>query len=515
VARKIQSRLKITGILVAQSPIHVGGINNNPQIDLALATNGQGQYYIPGTSLAGALRGWMENFINNMSQKNLEALWGFQEKNGQGGHASFVIVEDAPIIGAIAEIRDGVGINRMWGTAAEQVKYERAILPKGTKIPLDIALDIADINGQSEPETKNQKALLAQLLKALENSEIRLGAAKTRGLGKVKLQNLSIREHNFCNRSGILKMLQGKSNSLKLNDLLQDNSIFTPSSQINIEIHWEPQNSLMVKSEGDGIVVDILPLVSKVDNHLTFVLPGSSIKGALRTQAERIIRTVCPGKIQEKFPEPFMEQLELDLVEDLFGTRAKADNKNKKGIGSLLIDDCYAKVSINPSDWVNVQAAKENSDLRQALNNANLQTTQQAYHVAIDRWTGGAADGFLYSNLEPMGVTWEPISLKLDLHRYRKSQQAEKIALALIFFILRDLADNRIPLGYGTNRGMGSIKVTKVIINGQNLNESLKELEKKELPDGNITGLNEDLLNSLNEAWVQWINRPVEENKVC
>lgn len=505
--RKILSRLKITGTLVAQSPIHVGGINDNPQIDLALATNGQGQYYIPGTSLAGAFRGWMQSSLNN--QHHLQDLWGFQDENGQGGHASFIIVEDAPITGAIAEIRDGVGINRMWGTAAEQVKYERAILPKGTKIPLEMIFDI-----DSQPNSVYQKNVFAQLLKALKESKIRLGAAKTRGLGKVKLENLSICEHNLCNRNEILKMLQGKSNSLNLDDLLNQNNILNKTPQITITIHWQPQSSLMVKSEGDGIVVDILPLVSKFDSHLTFVLPGSSIKGALRTQAERIVRTVCAWKPQEqdkeKFSERFMEQLEVDIVEEIFGVRAKSGNKTKKGIGSLFIDDCYANVRINQNDWAEVQAAKENHNLRQALDKSNLQSTQQAFHVAVDRWTGGAADGFLYSNLEPMGVTWQPINLKLDLHRF---EDKKLVIIALIFLIIRDLANNRIPLGYGTNRGMGSIKITNIIINACHLGDSLKPLENIELQNGNIAEINSELLNSLNDAWQEWINQQCKESK--
>lgn len=505
-ARKIQSRLKVNGILVAQSPIHVGGINDNPQVDLALATNGQGEYYIPGTSLAGGLRGWMQSFVN---LKTLETLWGFQEENGRGGYASFILVEDASIQGAVAEIRDGVGIDRMWGTAAEQVKYDRAILPKGTKIPLDITLEVDSESSDSEalPPTADRKTLLAQLLKALENGEIRLGAAKTRGLGKVKLENLSIREHNLSDRNGILKMLQGKSDRLNLNNLLNGNSSFTQTPQITIEIHWQPESSLMVKSEGDGITVEILPLVSKFDNHLTFVLPGSSIKGALRTQAERIVRTVCSLEMKEKF----MEQLEIPLVEDLFGVRAKANSKSNKGIGSLFIDDCYANVNINPNVWGDIQSAKTSSDLRTALDQAQLQNTQQAFHVAVDRWTGGAADGFLYSNLEPMGVTWQPICLQLNLNRLQESLRLAGIAL--IFLILRDIADNRIPLGYGTNRGMGSIKVINVNITGRHLDDYLKLLESVILKDGNIAELNPELLNILNQAWKEWINQPVVENE--
>jgi CRISPR/Cas system CSM-associated protein Csm3 (group 7 of RAMP superfamily) len=502
-ARRIRSRLKVNGILVTQSPIYVGGMDGNPQVDLALATNGQGQYYIPGTSLVGAFRAWMEMSSNDKNDNKLKNLWGFQEENGRGGHASFVLIEDAPIQGRVAEIRDGVGINRMWGTAAEQVKYDRAILPKGTKIPLDITLDI-------DSKSDDGKTLLAQLLKALEDGKIRLGAAKTRGLGKVKLENLSICEHNLGDRNGILKMLQGKSDRLNLDDLLNTNSSFAPSPQINIEIHWKPQNSLMVKAEGDGIAVDILPLVSQFDNHLTFVLPGSSIKGALRTQAERIVRTVCSWQLEEEEKENFMEQLEVPLVENLFGVRAKSSNKGNKGIGSLYIDDCYANGEMQADDWGNIQSAKTNSDLRQALDNAKLQTAQQAFHVAVDRWTGGAADGFLYSNLELMGVTWQPICLQLNLNRLQELQLA---GISLIILIIRDLANNRIPLGYGTNRGMGSIKVTNIMINGNNLNDSLKILENVTLQNGNIAGLNQELLQTLNDGWIEWINKHVKESE--
>ncbi|MFM7372939.1 MAG: RAMP superfamily CRISPR-associated protein, partial [Sphaerospermopsis kisseleviana] len=131
-ARKISSRIKVSGQLIAQTPIHVGGTGGNPQIDLPLAVNGQGKYYIPGTSLAGAFRSWIED-----SQK-ANNLWGYQQEKNAEGHASFIVVEDAPIQGVNAEIRDGVGINREWGTAAEKAKYDRAILPKGCKIPLNM-----------------------------------------------------------------------------------------------------------------------------------------------------------------------------------------------------------------------------------------------------------------------------------------------------------------------------------------------------------------------------------------
>jgi CRISPR/Cas system CSM-associated protein Csm3 (group 7 of RAMP superfamily) len=78
--------------------------------------------------------------------------------------------------------------------------------------------------------------------------------------------------------------------------------------------------------------------------------------------------------------------------------------------------------------------------------------------VAIDRWTGGAAEGFLYSGLEPGPLTWEPIRLRLDLNLLSE----EKPALALLYLTLRDLDRGRIALGFGANRGYGSLKVNKL-----------------------------------------------------
>lgn len=506
-ARKISSRIKVSGILTAQSPIHVGGNGGNPQVDLALAVNGQGQYYIPGTSLAGAFRSWIEN----PGQTN--NVWGHQDKNNPNGHASFIIVEDAVIQGVNSEIRDGVGINRRWGTAAEKVKYDRAILPKGCKIPLNITLEVPlESLDKAEKYAEKYKENFALLIKSLKNGEIRLGAAKTRGLGKVTLDNFNIRESDLSQRDGILKSLQGKETTIT-DTFLSSNISSSQKRKLTFEINWQPQSPLMVKAEGNGIAVDILPLVSSIESSVTFVLPGSSIKGALRFQAERIIRTICNSPIKEdsqKEDSKFMDQIEVPLVEDLFGTRAKANKENKKGIGSLFIDDCYANIPITPSAWGNIEAAANEKNLREALDNARLQNVQQAFHVAVDRWTGGAADGMLYSNLELMKINWKPIYLTLDINRLHENKL---FAISLLLLCLRDLVDGRIPLGYGTNRGMGSIKVNSIVIKGDNLESDLDKFTNVTLVNGSLTDLDSEFLKALNNHWKQWIDTQNKEGK--
>ncbi|HEY5137968.1 MAG TPA: RAMP superfamily CRISPR-associated protein [Methylococcales bacterium] len=507
-ARKIHSRIQISGTLVTETPLHVGGISNNPEVDLALAVNGQGQYYIPGTSLAGALRSWM---IAESDEQSVKALWGFQDNKGkEEGHASFVIVEDAAIKDMVQiEIRDGVGIDRLWGSAAEHAKYNRAILPKGTQIPLHLTLE----QEKADDSWSSTCSLWGNLIKAMEGGKLRLGASKTRGLGKIILKGVKVREQQLHTRQGMLDVIKNGGSEFtqeKINELLPSN-LGSKRPQLTFKIHWEPLEPLMVKAEQDGLAVDMLPLVSAVEEgHVSFVLPGSSIKGVLRTQAERIVRTVLgravPNDTDSK--QRFLKQIQLPLVDLLFGAAAKTENKEQTGgIGALSVDDCYAE-KMTTAAWNAVLTANDAKTLQEALNRPDLKNSQQAFHVAIDRWTGGAADGMLYSVLEPMGITWEPIRLTVDLPRIQERKPAkcrQLEGIALLFLVLRDLATEKIPLGYGTNRGMGAVRITKVHIQGQGLTEELSALAEIDLTAGLLTALDETVRKTLNQAWSEWI----------
>ena len=506
-ARKIKSRYKIKGTLVTQSPIHVGGVGGNADTDMALAVNGEGDFYIPATSLAGALRSWME-IIN---PKITNRLWGYQsEQSEDKGHASFIIVEDAPISSSvIMEVRDGVAIDRFLGTAVNGMKYDRAILPKYTKIPLRLTLERD--NKLNDKQWQEYQQLFAQLINALIESDIYIGGAKSRGLGKVKLYQkvnpdeqlptltqsdlLSITKNDLLTPKGILDLL----NAQHQDECECWNELYTSGhnyqNKLNINISWHPISSVMVKSDGDGIAVDMLPLVSRVDNDLSFVIPGSSLKGVWRSQAERIIRTVAdkPLDYDENKPrDKFQEHIKLDLVKTLFGAMAELDSDGNQlgGLSSLYFEDCYAQLAIKDNQWEEVINAQDDRSLRNALDNIELKNTEQVYHVAINRWTGGASEGALYTVLEPKGFNWQPIEISLDLDRLKrqlkhndslkinddnteKNNEEIQISnedleikiqqhLALFLLVLRDFIASKIPIGFGTNRGMGAIKISQI-----------------------------------------------------
>jgi CRISPR/Cas system CSM-associated protein Csm3 (group 7 of RAMP superfamily) len=482
-ARPLHSRLKVSGKFVAETPLHVGGLHGNADSDMALAINGKGDLYIPGTSLTGVLRAWCER---NFTEKVIKELFGFQES--ENGQASFLLVEDATIENVdkvLTETRDGVGIDRYYGTAAEGAKYDREILPKGTRLNFQMTVEI----GESQ-DANQTKTIFGHLLEALQKGELRFGGSRTRGLGRLRLESLEIKEQKLRGKDEkgsheILKLLSNGGNLLTIADL-KGSLTLEATPWLNILIDWSPVQPLMVKAGFEGIGVDMLPLTSQKENgKVSLVLPGSSIKGSLRSHAERIMRTLLPTEVSENQKATFHDQISsIPLIDEIFGAKAEKGGNGKKGLGALAIDDCFAVESFDTQKWTAVQQTAAENDISaedwtisKALNAVRDDMKKESqsaihnpqfvieHHTAIDRFTGGVAEGALYSILTPNDINWDKMQLSLDFSRLKNPKQC----LMLILLLLRDLAENRLPLGFATNRGMGEIKINSFELIGRNL----------------------------------------------
>jgi len=573
-ARKIHSRLKISGTLVAETPLHVGGFGESVDTDLPLAQNGKGEWYVPGTSIAGVLRSWCEkNFGEDLTKKLFAPK---RERSKEEGYASFVLIEDATIENAdkiLTEVRDGVGIDRFYGVAADKAKYDRAVLPRGTKLNFKMAVEVGE-----DHDEKKTKAIIGNLLAALTESKVRFGAARTRGLGRVKLTGKKrengeyesepeIKEQSFIGFDNILNLLNDNGNARSITDLKNATSLSTNAApRLEINITWKPRLPVMVKAGYDGIGVDMLPLTSGVKKgELALCLPGSSIKGVLRSHAERIMRTVLPDCDSTKDKPIFHEQIDATpLVEELFGARSKSEvekkssQQNKKckskatkrlGLGALAIDDCYARETMSMKQWRDVEVAvdaKKKGDeqdkpdevsyyqrelwkqLREvdewkdefAGKNGDKLTPDEYkkdskrfrinHHVAIDRWTGGASEGALYSVLAPTKIKWEEMRLTLDFGRIDDNSRLPTLMLLLL--VLHDVAENRLPFGFATNRGMGEIEVETICLKGLGFENELSCLNTSSddglvLPKGKFTDLGKRLKEKLKMEWETWRNQ--------
>ncbi|MBO0798828.1 MAG: hypothetical protein J2P31_08380, partial [Blastocatellia bacterium] len=464
-SRRIASRLKIEGSLTALGPLHIGGMGGDEDVDLMLARDGQNRVYIPGTSLAGPLRAWLSERADSQVANDL--FGPLQKKGDKEGQASIVMVEDGLVTlpaDCQFETRDGIGIDRQTGTAADGAKYDRAILPYGSTVVFKMSVELpGKVTDQKRSEIRG---LIGAMIEALGEGQIRFGAAKSRGHGLVKLGSATVTEQDLNSRDGILRALRDKRGT----EIELPGIQLAERPRVHITITWHPRGPLMVKAENDGVGVDMLPLTSAIDGRLSFVLPGSSIKGAFRSHAERIVRTLCP---EIKSEDEFLDQVEVPFIVDLFGAASAGEDDQElneegppvPGLSALGVEDCYAKsVRFSRELWARVEQAdstinkvgQTENELYIALREAGLEGTQMAMHVAVDRWTGGAAEGFLYSVLEPHDIEWEPIRLRLDLARLDGAQK-QLGAIACLFLVLRDLAAGRLPLGFGANRGMGAL----------------------------------------------------------
>lgn len=551
-ARRITKRYRVTGTLTAETPLHVGASVAAIETDLPVARNGAHQPVIPGTSLAGALRAWHHWACDTSwdghatgsvpgGRNFTDQLWGFTPGRGRSsreGMASYVLIEDAPVtVPGALEIRDHVGIDRVEGRAADGIKYDRQILPKGSALGLDMTVEVPapEAGGDGNALDQGVRAALAHLLTALEAGEVRLGAAKTRGLGRVKLQpGYVVKEQDLMTRGGMLALLKGEAaetlTTRRLLESVPDTLKPRARPRLDITIDWEPHGPVMVKSDAEGISVDMLPLVSGVAGEFALVIPGSSIKGALRSQAERIEATVCGIALTEGSArhQRFVTQIRrCPLAQTLFGAppdenektdkrRPSPDDPPRPGLGALGVEDCFATPRFRRDDWQKVMSAgagrgeedKSQAEMLTALKGVGLTDAYPATHVAIDRWTGGAAEKFLYSVLEPHGVAWPAMHLSVDLGRLPDGDRLA--ALALLLLTLRDLVRQRIPIGFAGNRGMGTVKVRDITF-------AVSGMDEEQARDSGLAAfagltLNEktwsarqDGLTSLQDAWAAYL----------
>ena len=174
------------------------------------------------------------------------------------------------------------------------------------------------------------------------------------------------------------------------------------------------------------------------------VLPGSSVRGALRSRASRIARTIlaarrlpAEGRKEQQKQKGWSDtnvhdQLahDPDLVQRLFGSTERR--------GALTVLDTLA---------------------------ASNGSTRLITHNAGDRWTGGVAGGTLYGE-EVHDATWKNIVLELDLEVLFKDDNRRRAAWCLLGLVLAELAAGTLPLGSRGTRGLGQVEVTSIKVEG-------------------------------------------------
>ncbi len=470
-ARDIVAITTLTAAATVGSPLHVGGWADAPGADAAPARDGSGRLVLPGSSLAGALRtaldqSWQPPPPGRAPRSTpvtpAEEIWGATDLEGTG--ASRVVVHDATVSTAPGRAgrRDGVAIDRAWGSAADGLLYGRELVPAGATVGLTL-----EVHSTSGTETADL-GLLGRIAAVFADG-LPVGARTSRGLGMLTAcaDEITVTQVRYDSPRGYWDTARAPVGV--------DLPLAAPdrAGPLDVEVHWEPLGPVSVGSGQATPSVAHLPLAEPHPDdpdQLRLVLPGTALAGALRARAELICRTLSA----QDPPETVGDQLSgAPLAAVLFGHAAGVRGSTAS---PLVVYDCPSVTTVAASGWDTITNPPVGSDGRPDLPRsvpasnvdgvpAELRRTE---HVGIDRWTGGASEGRLFCEYEPHGFRYEPLRLRLRRERISDSGTREA-ATALLLLVLRELAAGRVPLGGRQQRGHGDIEVTKVVLRGAGL----------------------------------------------
>lgn len=485
--------LVITGRLRARTALHIGGGQSSSEADALLRRNGAGEVCIPGSAVAGSLRAVVTRLAPRLGGgvcKSLQSTEEVKERNKvehdergkqtacncaachlfgamdpqeqnegtKGGRAARLWVYDARLVEQpLTAIRDGVGIDRRTGAAArlEAVKFDLEVLPAGAVF--DMRLELEDAAAQDE-------ALLVAALAEWQAGRGSVGGRVARGLGAFDFVDVKCYLRNLDDETALMAYLRSDEPVARLDEIpgwmssrleearrsIKAEAISPYAARGWVEVEFTLQAS------GPFLAGDVTAAQRAGFDHAPLVegrpvLPGASLRGVLRSHAERIARTLatrwaqdstgflqcCPACSPVARPRDNDDRVPLQCCDSLLAKPADEETEE---------DELCLSCRLFGSTGMGSRLIVEDSPLKAG--------TEPQYKVqdflAIDRFTGGGREGAKFD----AAVLWRPaFSARLKLENPRDWE------LGWLALLLRDLAEGWLTIGFGRAKGLGQVTV--------------------------------------------------------
>ena len=283
--------------------------------DSDVVVNGEGMPFIPGSSLAGAMRAYL------LKKKSVDCIFGYENMKDASGKMSSMFVSDLLFDGKVkTTIRDGVKLSSE-KTAISGAKYNMEVIDTGAKGSFWLELVIREKDNEDVWVEQINKVFLG-----LKNGDIRLGSKKTRGYGEVNI--LSIKEKVFT-KDNALEYKDSYKNLENNHSWNEKVDSFENASSIYISI------KVPLKLEGGISIRQYQAKKGEPDFvHITAnekpVIPGTSFAGAIRHRLTDILQDINASNTNS-------------ILENMFGyVKEKEDAK----ISDITIGECVIENSI-------------------------------------------------------------------------------------------------------------------------------------------------------------------------
>jgi len=448
--RPIAKRIIVRGTLILDTPTCLGSGDADSPTDLALLRDSISDYaLLTGSSIAGALRNYLREYEQGYGKEEQNTdratfLFGGTRRNDDGEQSTLIVNDAISSKIPTVELRDGVEIEGKTGTAKKDHKYDLELLAVGTEFSLCFELLIEQKQDPREQQNYEDRLVksLVLALRGLELGEISIGMKKRRGFGRCKVKAWQVWEFDLTQNEKRLEWLLFEHWCTELSTEHETYSSIATAFEVSLdeeedkrdrlflEATFQLASPLLIRSGQDstGCAPDVVHLRSHRDGELKPVLSGTSLAGVLRHRAERIVNTL------EK-PEK--------IVDDVFGF-VKENSKQAKA--SRLV--VHESVIENTDDLVQNR-------------------------IAIDRFTGGAYSGALFSEQPIFGSDKTIVTVELELRNPKDYE------IGLLLLLLKDLWTSDLPVGGESSIGRGRLQGKDATLTWHKWDQE-KKLQQKE-----------------------------------
>ena len=318
------------------SPLSVSN-GENSMTDSDVMINRDCQVFVPGTSLAGAFRNYLEQ------KKNQKGIMGFSD--GEDGRMSSVFISDLYFDSVpVVSVRDGVKLTDE-KLAADASKYDMEIVETGASGRFRI-----EVVRREKDDFDDISETIRQLVKGMNSGDIRFGKKKNRGFGRLTVVAIKSAAFSSVDCEKWIAFCQNPEYPVDYSEWLNESEGNDKFIKIRIPLKLQGGISIRTYATQKGA-----PDYSHIECNNMPVVPGSSWNGAIRSDAIKILKELGCTNPEKK-------------VDVWFGADAKKNKDMKQSaivFSESVIEDSVA-----------------------------MTTTRNR----INRFSGGTVDGALYTD---------------------------------------------------------------------------------------------------------------------
>ena len=415
---QILGRITVRGRLHLAAPLLIGegesGEERNDR-DIHVLRSKDGVPFIPGTSLAGALRSLIE--VENPCAADI--LFGTMHRTGgesvRDERQSAVSLYDVELNDAVIGSRDGVHIDDVTGTAIDAHKYDYEIVESGAGGQFYAEILLRRVHQKDEHTLKETLLRLSELLRG----GFHVGALTTKGFGRMQLRDMVVDCYDFRRPEDTIAWLSPKRGNAAWHMAYDDAAQMEPppaDGDFVITADFALTGALIVRDSVDPLAEtdgEKSPDARMKTNAAgQNIIPGTSLKGVLRHRAAYILHAL--GK----------ERTQADaFIDHLMGTTAAR--------GRFIVEE--------------------------AVVDAEMHTQTRS---RIDRFTGGTIPSALFSTAP---VWREKDGGRSVTLRFGVRQASEQEA-GLCVLLLKDLWLGRAAIGGEKSIGRGTLEGLHAVI---------------------------------------------------